>query len=255
MIFCSCPGHLPALESRMGRQKGVPKPCPGEDGGHALGITAPWDVGAGVSPKDLSRADQTVPSTQRGLSPPRPLWSCWELQAPAPSSSEGMRSQQGIHGRSPLYPQGIIPEVPVPQDQWWQDLLPQRQSQAQVNDCPGLREKAAGSFPPAPPWQTGSEGEEWRGGGEEVSRRDRRGERGSAGQGWGSSSLRKHSVPPGRRCGSEWGCCLSWGKMQGFGKCGRDELEEQEGARAVGFSPRFHSIFENYSGKFGSGKS
>ena len=235
--FSSCPGHVPALEPGMGRQKGVPrtgrqrglpKPCPGEDEGHALGITAPWDVSASISPRDLSWADHTVPSTQRGLSPPWPFWRCWELQAPAASSSEGMCLQQGICGHSPLHPRGIIRQVPVPRDRRWQDLLAQQQSQAQVNDCPGSREKAAGSLPPAPPWQTGSKGEEWRGRGEEVSWRDRRGERGSAGQGWGSSSLRKHNVTPGRRCGSEGGCCSSWGKIQGFGKHSWDELEEQE---------------------------
>lgn len=132
--------------------------------------------------------------------------------------------QQGICGHSPLHPWGISRQVSVPQDWWWQDLLAQRQSQAQVNDCPGSREKAAGLLPPAPPRQTGSEGEEWRGRGEEVSRRDRRGERGSAGQGWGSSSPQKNSVPAGRRCGNERGCCSSWGKIQGFGKCRQDEL-------------------------------
>lgn len=49
-----------------------------------------------------------------------------------------------------------------------------------------MREKAAGSLPPAPPGQTGNEEEEeeWRGRGEEVSPADRRGEgaaRGKAG--------------------------------------------------------------------------
>lgn len=99
------------------------------------------------------------------------------------SSTKGMCLQQGICSHSPLCPWEIMWQVPVPQDWWWQDLLAPWQSQAQVNDCPGLREKASGSLPPAPPWQTGSEGEEWRGRGEEESQRDRRGERNSTGQG------------------------------------------------------------------------
>lgn len=37
-------------------------------------------------------------------------------------------------------------------------------------------------------------------------------------------------------------------KCRALGSAGGMSLEQQEGARAVGFSPRFHSIFENYSG-------
>lgn len=75
---------------------------------------------------------------------------------------------------------------PTSRQRWRQDHPGQGQSQGQVNDCPGLREKAAGSLPPAPPGQTGSEEEEeeWRGRGEEVTPADRRGEgaaRGKAG--------------------------------------------------------------------------
>ena len=132
---------------------------------------------------------------------------------------------------------------PCPCERWWQDLLARRQSQAQVNHCPGSREKAAGSLPPAPPWQTGGKEEEWRGRGEEVSRGDRRGERGSPGQGWGSPSLRKGS---GGRC---WGAAAGvGGERQRCRKHRRDKLEEQGRARALGFGPKLRSVFEKCGG-------
>lgn len=101
--------------------------------------------------------------------------------------SQGRRLWQGIP--SPPHPSlGNHPAGPTSRQRWRQDHPGQGQSQGQVNDCPGLREKAAGSLPPAPPGQTGSEEEEeeeeWRGRGEEVSPADRRGEgaaRGKAG--------------------------------------------------------------------------
>lgn len=70
-----------ALEPAVGRQKGVPKPCLGEDVGPIVGLSCLWNVGTSISPKKLFWAGQAVPSSQRGLSPPWPLWRCWELQA------------------------------------------------------------------------------------------------------------------------------------------------------------------------------
>lgn len=159
----------------MGRQKEVPKPSPGEDRGDGLSLAAQW-----------------VPSF-----PPRLILGLFlapTCHLHGHSGGAGscrlhrFQHQGDVFAARHLLPQSSLSlgnhvAGPVPQDWWWQDLLAPWQRQAQVNDCPGLREKASGSLPLAPPWQTGSEGEEWWGRGEEESQRDRRGERNSTGQG------------------------------------------------------------------------
>lgn len=165
-----------SLQPALGRMEHVllaPLPC-------GLWVTA-------FPQKDLSWADQDVPSTQRGLCLHGLSGGAGSTRMLAASAATALSASRESSRRTPY------PGTSGGQTFWPSSRARLRLTIAQV--C--VRRQLA-RFPGL---LRGSEGEEWRGRGEEVSRRDRRGERGSTGQGWGTSSLRKH----GRRRGSESG--------------------------------------------------